>query len=288
MLKTLVIVFLIWSSVHCDWVEIPQNIKDDKFSKKSDFTLFVLTTSSTTQTSLLNKFSHARLKNDFNKTNITTETTETSILTTEVLKKDILPRTTLKPVNKRNFTKGLVFKIQKQNEGTEESFLSNNNFQRRSSTNDFVEAADDENFIDNKDSYSYTSFIPFLSKIQGVLMKNAHKNKKSKLNVLSGLRDHLLYEIESRISYLWKPTSHARESRDYKDDSHMNFPSNESALITIGFLTFAVFLIKLVMQLMNAISAHSTTTMVVGRKRREPLNDDVLRILNHIEQYTLK
>lgn len=45
---------------------------------------------------------------------------------------------------------------------------------------------------------------------------------------------------------LWlKPIS---ETREYKGEHyHMDFPSNEGALMTIGFLTFSVFLIKLIL-----------------------------------------
>lgn len=46
---------------------------------------------------------------------------------------------------------------------------------------------------------------------------------------------------------LWMIPNTGTQARDYKDDSHVDFPSNEGALMTIGFLTFAVFLIKLVM-----------------------------------------
>lgn len=42
---------------------------------------------------------------------------------------------------------------------------------------------------------SYATFIPYMSVIQSALMKNAHNNKKSKVGVLQGLRDHLLSEI---------------------------------------------------------------------------------------------
>lgn len=47
---------------------------------------------------------------------------------------------------------------------------------------------------------------------------------------------------------LWQKPHKAGETREYKEEHyHMDFPSNEGALMTIGFLTFAVFLIKLVL-----------------------------------------
>lgn len=38
-----------------------------------------------------------------------------------------------------------------------------------------------------------------------------------------------------------------KKTREYHEESHVDFPSNEGALITIGFLTLAVFLVKLVL-----------------------------------------
>lgn len=53
--------------------------------------------------------------------------------------------------------------------------------------------------------------------------------------------------LDTRISKLWKREQDDKnEARGYKDEHEMDFPSNEGALMTIGFLTFAVFLIKLV------------------------------------------
>lgn len=49
------------------------------------------------------------------------------------------------------------------------------------------------------------------------------------------------------MTNLWGPSDQNRQARGYKDEHHMDFPSNEGALMTIGFLTFAVFLIKLVL-----------------------------------------
>lgn len=53
--------------------------------------------------------------------------------------------------------------------------------------------------------------------------------------------------LEGLVRNIWKPKM-SSEARGYHDDddTHMDFPSNEGALMTIGFLTFGVFLIKLV------------------------------------------
>lgn len=53
--------------------------------------------------------------------------------------------------------------------------------------------------------------------------------------------------IEEKIQNLWSSRSRrdAPHSREHKDEYHMD--SHEGPLITIGFLTFAVYLIKLVL-----------------------------------------
>lgn len=45
---------------------------------------------------------------------------------------------------------------------------------------------------------------------------------------------------------IWTPKMHMRRRRGILEESNLNFPP-EAALISINFLTFAVFLIKLVM-----------------------------------------
>lgn len=44
-----------------------------------------------------------------------------------------------------------------------------------------------------------------------------------------------------------------KRTREYPEESHIDFPSNEGALITIGFLTLAVFLVKLVLVRINLL-----------------------------------
>lgn len=53
--------------------------------------------------------------------------------------------------------------------------------------------------------------------------------------------------LDERIKQLW-PIEENKQARDYSShETHVDFPSNEGALITIGFLTLAVFLVKLVL-----------------------------------------
>lgn len=57
----------------------------------------------------------------------------------------------------------------------------------------------------------------------------------------------------ARIDATWPdddvdvPHRRARATQTIPRDHHVQFPSSESALMTISFLTFAVFLIKLVL-----------------------------------------
>ncbi|GJQ66541.1 hypothetical protein Trydic_g4526 [Trypoxylus dichotomus] len=106
-----------------------------------------------------------------------------------------------------------------------------------------------ENDIENKGT-NYLGFIPFIENVQSSLLKNAHQGTKSKISLLQQLKYNLLFNIKENINKLWRPGSarSAREYYDKDDEGHIDFPSNEGALMTIGFLTFAVFLIKLVLE----------------------------------------
>lgn len=60
--------------------------------------------------------------------------------------------------------------------------------------------------------------------------------------------NHLNFIIsENRIKELWPTKRRNKRGIMGTGESHMDFPSAEGALITISFLTFAVFLIKLVL-----------------------------------------
>ncbi|KAG5875176.1 hypothetical protein JTB14_007838, partial [Gonioctena quinquepunctata] len=159
-------------------------------------------------------------------------------------------------------------------------------------------SADEENVDGVNEETTYKGFLPFLQMVQHKLMKYRKTSRKSKMSVLTHLRDNLLMNIRDRISKLWKPTS-SREARGYKDeDHHMQFPSNEGALMTIGFLTFAVFLIKLVIKLVQALKykfqmyATTTTTtttaatiLVLNRKKRDEDIQNGSKILQYIEEF---
>ncbi|KAJ8953053.1 hypothetical protein NQ314_007428 [Rhamnusium bicolor] len=102
--------------------------------------------------------------------------------------------------------------------------------------------------------------------------------------------------LEERIIRLWNPPEKS-EARGYKDeDSHMDFPSNGGALMTIGFLTFAVFLIKLVIKLVHALKYKqqyygmpTTTTaasvVFLKRRKRDEDEQESAKILQYIEEF---
>jgi len=59
--------------------------------------------------------------------------------------------------------------------------------------------------------------------------------------------------VESRLTKLFNLQATQVNPRVY-EEHQMDYPSNEGALMTIGFLTFAVFLIKLVLVSRSDIS----------------------------------
>lgn len=57
-----------------------------------------------------------------------------------------------------------------------------------------------------------------------------------------------LFIAEKRLSLALAPTRQTRGIHDYYDhDDELGFPSLEGALMSISFLTFAVYLVRLVM-----------------------------------------
>jgi hypothetical protein len=111
---------------------------------------------------------------------------------------------------------------------------------------------------------SFSSFLKFLKNIQASFATRTAKNINDKINMLRKFRDKLLIAINSRIKSLWKtqPKTRNKEHKRTKrtlggggGDGWMShggggmetYPSTEGALLSISFLTFAVFLIKLVL-----------------------------------------
>ncbi|KFB38931.1 AGAP001044-PA-like protein [Anopheles sinensis] len=113
----------------------------------------------------------------------------------------------------------------------------------------------------------FGGFVEMLRRMQANFVLRTAHTIGDKIRTLAGLRDQLLSSIEKRIAALWAvPGGHGRRrvKRGWMDphgaDPHaMDFPSAEGALLTISFLTFAVFLIKLVLQVINTIKAKHYT-----------------------------
>ncbi|CAH2238132.1 uncharacterized protein LOC120632200 [Pararge aegeria] len=100
--------------------------------------------------------------------------------------------------------------------------------------------------------------------VTDTIYKNTHRSFKSKIKYLKSLKTTLLTSIEDQIDRAWPndPDARgaARSTRSAQARGHVEFPSSESTLMTISFLTFAVFVIKLVLQV---IHTYKNKTMMV-------------------------
>lgn len=108
---------------------------------------------------------------------------------------------------------------------------------------------------------SFTSFLKFLKNIQESFATRTAKNINDKISMLRKFRDKLLITVNQRINSLWKTQSKKKTKKNRNKrtlgggggwmegggGAAMDFPSAEGALLSISFLTFAVFLIKLVL-----------------------------------------
>ncbi|XP_050080650.1 uncharacterized protein LOC126568213 [Anopheles maculipalpis] len=154
----------------------------------------------------------------------------------------------------------------------------------------------------------FGGFIEFLRRMQASFVQRTAHSIGDKIRTLAGMRDQLLSTIERRIASLWvgsRPTPMAAGRRVKRgwmephggDTDAMDFPSAEGALLTISFLTFAVFLIKLVLQVINTIKAkHYTYStfaaatpvsggLLVKRTRRHLEPRDIQAILGTVDGY---
>ncbi|CAG9565782.1 unnamed protein product [Danaus chrysippus] len=89
----------------------------------------------------------------------------------------------------------------------------------------------------------------------------SHKTKGNTMNTVWKLVKTLCSSTEDHVDRTW-PDEEERPSRRARDTGrgHVEFPSSEGALMSISFLTFAVFLIKLVLQV---IHTYKNKTMMV-------------------------
>ncbi|CAD0204076.1 unnamed protein product [Chrysodeixis includens] len=98
--------------------------------------------------------------------------------------------------------------------------------------------------------------LKFMTVVADTISKNSRRSFGGKVSYLQDLKDSILANIEDRIEETWPDEDSAgarRHSRSAHASprGHVHIPSSESALMTISFLTFAVFLIKLVLQVIH-------------------------------------
>ncbi|XP_029406280.2 uncharacterized protein LOC115066199 [Bactrocera dorsalis] len=106
-------------------------------------------------------------------------------------------------------------------------------------------------------------FINFLKTVRSRWVKQSKLTFEQKLNKLKRLKNKMMHLIEDQFSMIWTPKVHMRRRRGILGESNLNFPP-ETALISINFLTFAVFLIKLVMQVVHIIKSKHYTLSGFG------------------------
>ncbi|XP_022211540.2 uncharacterized protein LOC111066901 [Drosophila obscura] len=102
-------------------------------------------------------------------------------------------------------------------------------------------------------------FLKFLKSMQNSWIKKSALSIEKKIKLLQNLRDNLMLMIEQHFAVLWQPTERKRRRRrGLMDEAAIDFPP-ETAILSINFLTFAVFLIKLVMQVVKIVKSKHYT-----------------------------
>ncbi|KAL1501150.1 hypothetical protein ABEB36_006534 [Hypothenemus hampei] len=160
-----------------------------------------------------------------------------------------------------------------------------------------IEYSDQDEELSVVDSVSKSNVLNVLKNFQRQLTDfKGTFSLEAKVERLKELRDDILHEIKFRISRLFKPLP-SSESRFYQDldhdrHDHLDYPSNEGALMTIGFLTFAVFLIKLVLKLIYTLKLkqqyyyyQSTTTPGSIFLKKEDNLEESAKIMRYIQEY---
>ncbi|XP_011500983.1 PREDICTED: uncharacterized protein LOC105364690 [Ceratosolen solmsi marchali] len=128
------------------------------------------------------------------------------------------------------------------------------------------------------------------------LFKQVHKTLQSqpptlkgKIRFLKVFEHALLNKIGTRLNAVLTPSRISRETRDHYDiddrDEKIGFPSLEGALMAISFLTFAVYLIRLVMMLFKHAGTIGIAPIIIGRKKRsnDDVNEERIRILSYLD-----
>ncbi|XP_028171854.1 spindle assembly checkpoint component MAD1 [Ostrinia furnacalis] len=124
----------------------------------------------------------------------------------------------------------------------------------------------------NSKANSLQNLMTFMKVVADTIRKNTRRSVSSKTRYLTNLKNTILANIAERIDTAWPDDEsvHSRQRRAAASPrGHVEIPSSESALMTISFLTFAVFLIKLVLQVIqtykNKAMMVSPAVVAVGR-----------------------
>lgn len=150
-----------------------------------------------------------------------------------------------------------------------------------------------------KPDLNFSGFLKFIKTIQESLAIKTAKTINEKVKMLMEFRDSLMTTINRQIRRLWKiqpkaaalKKTHKRAKRTLGEGlidkgGAMDFPSAEGALLSISFLTFAVFLIKLVLQVIHTIkmkkamwaaqvmTTNESQNVVIKRHKRHRRNDE--------------
>ncbi|XP_058801994.1 uncharacterized protein LOC131670418 [Phymastichus coffea] len=124
------------------------------------------------------------------------------------------------------------------------------------------------------------------------LLKRVHKTLKlqpptlkGKIRFLKAFERTLVQEIENRLSKALAPRRTTRGARGHDDhDESLGFPSLEGALMAISFLTFAVYLVRLVMLLFRNVG-NGAPPIIIGRKKRsiDEYTEQAARIFSYLD-----
>lgn len=136
------------------------------------------------------------------------------------------------------------------------------------------------------------------------ILRSVHYTLKSqptsidgKIQFLRTFENTLMVEIESQlagsitVARKRRGTEHYDHSYDHEHAA--GFPSIEGALMAISFLTFAVYLVRLVMLLfrnMNNSASTTTATLLLGRRKKsiDKFDDDATIILKNLYNFSSK
>ncbi|KAK7788656.1 hypothetical protein R5R35_013082 [Gryllus longicercus] len=159
----------------------------------------------------------------------------------------------------------------------------------------------DRTGLENTHSESkINNFLEILKNVHQTLLHGTPITVTGKIKFLQDLQTKLYSYIKPRIKRLWNV-----EDRQARTEKGMGFPSMDGALMTICFLLFAVFLIKLVKQLIQqlqekananalmmtgatpVVPAAGGTPIMTGRRKRgiSPETYTAARVLHLIESF---